>query len=302
MRICLLYSERAGDGESQGAKLRRSIEEHGHEVVHLVERDTELARALEDPVDLVVAAGGDGTVARAAIALAGQPTPLAVLPLGTANNIARSLGVRGGIDEIVAGWEATPPEALDLGVLQVAETSSFFIEGVGGGLLPQGILAVPPDAHGNDDPTHVKLQRAARRYRDVLAALSPQRWRVVLDEEVREGEYVLVEVLNMSAVGPGLVLAGDVDPHDGWLTVVLADAGHRPALDAYLAAKADGREPHLDLPTVRTRTVELHGLAEAHVDDDVRGWQPPVPLTMRIEPGAVQVLPGPERVTRKISD
>lgn len=46
-------------------------------------------KALERPGDLVVAAGGDGTIAKVARQMAHRGTPLTVMPLGTANNIAR---------------------------------------------------------------------------------------------------------------------------------------------------------------------------------------------------------------------
>ena len=46
--------------------------------------------------DAVIVAGGDGTVGKVAKRLAGTDVPLVVLPTGTANNIARSLGI--GVD------------------------------------------------------------------------------------------------------------------------------------------------------------------------------------------------------------
>jgi diacylglycerol kinase family enzyme len=50
-------------------------------------------RALREEVDVVLVAGGDGTVMAAVTALAGQRTPLAVLPVGTGNLLARNLGI-----------------------------------------------------------------------------------------------------------------------------------------------------------------------------------------------------------------
>jgi Diacylglycerol kinase catalytic domain len=51
--------------------------------------------ALRQPTDLVVIAGGEGTVVKAISHLYERNMPIAILPLGSANNIAGSLGIRG---------------------------------------------------------------------------------------------------------------------------------------------------------------------------------------------------------------
>jgi YegS/Rv2252/BmrU family lipid kinase len=70
------------------------------------------AGAAEPPVDLVVAAGGDGTINEVINGLAcpsavAAPPPLALLPIGTANVLANEIGLPGGVDslarEIAAG-------------------------------------------------------------------------------------------------------------------------------------------------------------------------------------------------------
>ena len=61
MKISLLYSGEAGDGVAPGT-LRRAFEAAGHELLYAAERDIDFERALDDSTELVVAAGGDGTV------------------------------------------------------------------------------------------------------------------------------------------------------------------------------------------------------------------------------------------------
>src|SRR5262245_11364525 len=103
MRISVLYSEDAGDGVPIEA-VREEIERHGHDLVYAAQDVTAFNRSLETAVDLAVAVGGDGTARRVALALAGTSTPLAILPFGTANNIASSLRLTGTLGELVARW------------------------------------------------------------------------------------------------------------------------------------------------------------------------------------------------------
>jgi diacylglycerol kinase (ATP) len=68
-------------------------------------RESDWERVFGEAVDLVVAAGGDGTVRKVFRQLAGKDVPATVLPLGTANNIARSLGFEDDDpDSLVRGW------------------------------------------------------------------------------------------------------------------------------------------------------------------------------------------------------
>jgi diacylglycerol kinase family enzyme len=96
MRVSLLHNVEAGDGLSL-RQLRREIEGAGHEIVREIEKGCELEGVLEGRVDLIVVAGGDGTVGSAVEAFAGRGVPLAILPFGTANNIAFALGIEGSL-------------------------------------------------------------------------------------------------------------------------------------------------------------------------------------------------------------
>src|SRR5262245_4822879 len=103
MRISLIHNQASGRRVALPS-LRALIEREGHELVRVVDHSADASRAADPPAELVVAAGGDGTVADAIRATAGSDLPLAVLPLGTANNIAFALGASGPIEDQVRSW------------------------------------------------------------------------------------------------------------------------------------------------------------------------------------------------------
>jgi len=78
-------------------RMREILEGAGHrlevEIVSADEIGPALERAARNPADAVIAGGGDGTISGAAAALMGKDKALAVLPAGTMNLFARSLGI-----------------------------------------------------------------------------------------------------------------------------------------------------------------------------------------------------------------
>ena len=78
MRISLLYNEGAGHGVALRT-LREALERGGHELVQTIEKNSGLESVLES-TEVIVAAGGDGTVSTAARAVAGRDIPVAISP------------------------------------------------------------------------------------------------------------------------------------------------------------------------------------------------------------------------------
>jgi len=104
-RGVLIYNPTAGqrDRRRRMASLVEEMKGRGIELVHAPTEGprhaTEIARAfLERGVDLVAACGGDGTISEAAWGLSGSDVPLAVLPGGTSNVLARELRIPLEID------------------------------------------------------------------------------------------------------------------------------------------------------------------------------------------------------------
>jgi len=119
-RALLVSSPNAGNA-SRAGQLTTQLERLGimvagqmliGELDHLPPQGT---RWREQGYDLVVAAGGDGTVGAVATHLTGSELPLAILPLGTANDVARSLYLPMDIAEACVAIAGAIPMDIDVG-------------------------------------------------------------------------------------------------------------------------------------------------------------------------------------------
>ena len=117
MKIALFHNPRAGNGMLKASKLTRQFERAGYEVLYASIKEKDWAKAFTEPFDRIVIAGGDGTISRLAPWLAGRETPFCILPLGTANNCARSLSQMNTVESIISGLRSERIKKLDLGVI-----------------------------------------------------------------------------------------------------------------------------------------------------------------------------------------
>ena len=174
MKIALVHNPTAGGGHDVD-DLVKLLTDAGHEVRHR-SSSGDWKSLLQDSGDLVVAAGGDGTVRKVALAAADHGIPFGVLPIGTANNIGKTLGMLGDARELVDGWSANPPplRKLDLGELKAENRTERFVESVGGGPVAELI------ARGEEIGEQSKLlgretDQALHLLTELLRAATPSR-------------------------------------------------------------------------------------------------------------------------------
>jgi diacylglycerol kinase family enzyme len=267
VNVLILANEDAGRGLSD-ADLRLVVQDGGHRVIDVVTDFGADMRVPDEGVDLLVAAGGDGTVATVAAISRRASIPLAILPLGTANNIATSLGLGHDIAHLVARWTTAHPTPLDLGQARAGAKEWVVVEGVGSGLIPAGMAAAARALERTSAHPVVEVAKAVEVFRDVLASLEPLPIEITVDGRLISGPLLMVEVLNMPAVGPNLVLAPEATPFDGLFDVVLAQPQHRANLLEYLDSRIRGEEHRSSLPVCRAHHVRIESCTEAHIDDE----------------------------------
>ena len=136
MRVTLLHNPKAGGGDPSRDELVRALVDAGHAFTYQSTKEKGLEHALEDPGDVVLVAGGDGTVRKAAEFLIGRGIPIALLPLGTANNVSRTLGLSDSVQEVIFRLATATRVPFDAGVAKGAWGETHFLEGVGLGCFP----------------------------------------------------------------------------------------------------------------------------------------------------------------------
>ena len=289
MRLTLLHNPTAGEEDHDRAELEAMLAGAGHDVSYQSLKDDDWLQALVDDVDLIVVAGGDGSVRKLFTAVGASPTLTLIVPLGSANNIARTLGLdfESAIGMLTEGAQRVR-RPFDVWDVMSTWGTSRCVEAVGGGLFSR-VLAkaddAPADPSGSD-----KVDFGLQLLAESLADAVPLRWRLEIDGERIEEELIGVEAMNIREIGANLLLAPTGDPSDHLLEVVLVTPEDRSALATYVAARLDDEEPTPSPLTVRRgRHVVLEPPRDArlHVDDVLPAWD--LSSTARVEIVAADV-------------
>jgi diacylglycerol kinase (ATP) len=228
------------------------------DVCYVSVKQDNVEQALEKKTDLIVLAGGDGTIEEVLIRLPDRSVPIAILPLGTANNVARSLGIAGTPQELVESWNIENTHPLDVGMVKGSWGISRFIEAFGVGLLAEFLKQAKRQekAKGADN-----LRKGRALLKKWIKTAEPIELLITVDGKSLNGEFLGVEVMNVPFTGPALPLAAHADLADGRLDLVCFDAERRRELKQWLSA------PHDEPPPVTTRRGKIIELTWTEVAD-----------------------------------
>lgn len=234
--------------ETRGCQIEvRETEAAGHAIA--------LARdAIAGGCDAVVAAGGDGTINEVLNGVAGSAMPFAILPLGTANVLARELGLSLAPDAIadaIVGGDARP---VPLGRLRLADgTLRYFVLMAGIGVDAHVVAAV-----------NQALKRRLGKAAYVLCLLQQlggfnlPRYRVEIDGAAYEAASVIVA--KAQRYGGAYTCAPAARLHDTHFHVCLFERSGRVATVRYVLALARGKlAARTDYRIVTGRQISITG-------------------------------------------
>lgn len=280
-------------GNSDVGAVRRALERHlsaagwtytvyettGEESVADVVRG-----ALDQGFDLFVAAGGDGTVSGVAGGVVRTSTPLAIVPVGTGNTLARELGVPLDIEvavQLLVGEHAI----VDIDALQVGDR--FFVLNVS-----TGVSALTMRDTRRRDKRRLGLIAYLWTGLKTLLGLQPHRFTVVTGGRAAHFQASELTVVNSGALGdPTFRWGPQIRMDDGQIEVCTVRA--RNLLDYLEAAWGlltgrQRRAPQIRcLRAGRSVTVNADEPLPVQADGEVIGQ---IPVEVRIVPGGIRVV------------
>jgi diacylglycerol kinase (ATP) len=270
--------------------VRETLERHGVAVarVYATQSPEEAVRAVHEAVDagheLIVAAGGDGTIGQVASELLGNTrVALGIFPLGSVMNVARMLGVPRDVDEAADVLAAGRTRVIDVGrandELDFYETAS-----VG---MNAAMFAAAQDWEDGDIGSPLRVIAAAFRYR-------PARMVVEMDDNTITTRALMVTISNGAFMGLGMTVAPEARLEDGRFDVKVWRHYSKFELLRHLASIAFGRRrysPHFTAyRSARVRVTSRHPLP-CRADSHDLGT---TPVDCEVQHAALRVVVGPD--------
>lgn len=243
----------------------------------------ELARgAVAQGAERIVVCGGDGTIHEVLPTLAGSEAALGLLPFGTANDFARSLGIprklQPAVETLITGKEAL----VDLGMENdryFCTVAAFGFDAEVSQAMEDGLVPLS----GTVGYLYAAIQH--------IVNFDPPRTRIAGDFGTAEGEMLLVAAAVTRSYGGGMQIAPHADPADGKFDVVIVDAVDKLTMVTILPQVFWGghvRHPAVRVERTASLSIETDGIARLlHADGEPLTT---TPAHMRIAPNSLRVV------------
>ncbi len=292
----VLHNPGAGEGDTTKRELVKQIESEGFKCSYSSTKQFRWENIETEDIDFLILAGGDGTVRKVAEELLGRKVidkklPLGLLPFGTANNIAKTLGMDKPAPEIIHGWHDATLKNFDVGRIEGLTKPTFFLESFGYGLFPKLMLEMKKRNKNDIQDPKEQLQAALELLHELVLSAPVKKCNIQIDTIDCSGEFLLVEVMNIRSIGPNLHLAPDADPGDGKFDIVLITENQRKHLAEYVRNKIDGLEVPFDFPLLKGKSLQIDWNGKhIHVDDEYHKADEPVSIRIELRQGLLDFL------------
>jgi diacylglycerol kinase (ATP) len=272
----LLHNPGAGEGDYDKKELVSMVQSAGFGCSYSSTKKEGWENFESKEIDFIILAGGDGTVRKLADSLLNKTLldrkyPIALLPMGTANNIAKTLGIPLASPEtVIKSWDERKTRKFDVGRIFGIKKNKFFLESFGVGLFPELMSTIRKQDRPKDLSPEESIQQALQTLRDLVEHAHARFCKITIDGVQHKGNYLMVEVMNTISMGPRLNIAPLADPSDGVFDVVLVSEKERDQFIEYIDTLIQGRDEVSFFNLLRAKKLEIFwDGSKAHVDDEI---------------------------------
>lgn len=272
--VLLIHNPKAGEEAKIEQDLISFVEDAGYTCQYFSIKRDEL-KVPRKKIDYLVIAGGDGTVRRALKLLLkrkiiDKKIPVLLIPMGTANNFAKTLSISADPKQLASRLKDIRYRHIDVAVIYNSLEAKFFLEGMGFGIFPRLIKTMKEIDRSGIKTVKEELELAYQQLVKIAAEYKPKYAEIIIDGITHQGNFILIEILNIKSIGPNLMLAPEADPSDGELHVVLIEEQHRDSLLSYLKQQAVDEQASRPWKVLKAESVELKiDFRFMHVDDEL---------------------------------
>jgi diacylglycerol kinase (ATP) len=251
---------------------------------------TEIAReASEAGIDLVIAAGGDGTVNEIINGLVGSRTAMGTLPVGTVNIWAREMGLSMDLFSAAKDLRAGVIEQVDVG--QAGDRYFLLMAGIGFD------AAVTADVRSSEKKRLGAIAYVKRAI-ELMGKFQGQRSWILIDGQRVRGRVLMIVIGNSQLYGGAIKFTANAVLDDGWLDVCVIKGRSiwMAAPSRLLSVLTRGYHRDPKVVYYRAKSVRITGKRPlpVQVDGDFLGM---TPMQFQVVPGKLSVLipPGCDR-------
>jgi YegS/Rv2252/BmrU family lipid kinase len=239
-----------------------------------------IAEDAKDKYDLLIVAGGDGTVNEVINGIANSKTTLAIIPFGTSNVLALELGIPFNAKEAAELITEGKQTKIDLGLVEMREGSRFYAI----------VLTVGFDAVVMKDATSEFRNRWGIFAEPIMGInLITCRWQKIRIEHTTNSMGYFVVMANSKFIGGGYQIANAASTQDGVLDLVIINRKWWKVLPLLFSASIGKRNKFQQNEYYQVKAACVYGTPDllVQVDGDIIGK---TPIKVTIVPRALNVI------------
>ncbi|MFC6100630.1 diacylglycerol/lipid kinase family protein [Olivibacter domesticus] len=272
--ILILHNPKAGDEDHQKKELIDSIKLKGYQYQYAsVQKDD--WKKIDGDIDIILVVGGDGTV-RKVVKFLLQRTLLdkkmliSLLPMGTANNIALTLGLSYNLANLLKQWDVNKTRKMDVGAVRGSHFKNFFLESLGYGILPKLMRTMEEIETSHLKRSEDEITFALHTLLGLSSTYKAKHAIIKVDGKQYEGNFLLIEVMNICSLGPNLILAPNADIADGMFDIVLLREEQRQDFISYIGNVLTSKTKKVPWQSIQGKQIEIQWDGSwVHIDDEL---------------------------------